>query len=222
MRKATVTPEQKSEFDKISEETFNKVLSILSDESSFKENKKDGPVTFYTRDDKDSSFTQVYSTTTIPVSVSRLLEEMQKVMEIDPTMDKKIRDDTLIQELYVLDENDPNRDGFVYVALDTPTRLVSKRDFLMYRKHYEKDGVHYFVHCSVDYNDVRPPTKEYVRGKILMQVDIVDSDPANPDNARLRFLIQADPCGSIPAWVYNMTAISQGYEVKKVRDRLTQ
>ncbi|OHT11461.1 hypothetical protein TRFO_19101 [Tritrichomonas foetus] len=220
MKKVDLTAEQKASFDKIADETLEKTISILADKASFKEEKKDGPINFYTRSEKGSSFSQVLSSTSIPVPVERVLEELKKVEIIDPSMDKKLRDDTLYQELYVLDESDSFHDGFVYCALDTPTRLVSKRDFLMYRKHYERDGVHYFVHVSVDYQGVRPVTKEYVRGKILLQIDILDADPENEGAARLRFLVHADPAGSIPAWVYNMTAISQGYAVKKVRDRL--
>lgn len=219
MTKAEVTTEQKAQFDAAAEEAFNKIVGLLADMSQFKQTKEDSGIKLFSRTDPSSSFSQVLSETTVNAPLEAVLADLRKVPLYDKSMDKKVRGDTLIQEYYPIVDNDPNQDGFVYCGLDTPVRLVSKRDFLMYRKHFEKDGVHYFVHVSVDYQGVRPVTSEFVRGKIF-QVDIACADPSDASKTILRFFVHADPCGSIPAWVYNLTAESQGYDVKKVKDRV--
>ncbi|KAK8891413.1 hypothetical protein M9Y10_028622 [Tritrichomonas musculus] len=219
MPKVDITPEQKAQYDAAAEEAFNKIAGLLADPSSFKQTKEDQGIKFFSRSDKDSPFSQVLSETTVNAPLDAVLKDLGNVPIYDKSMDKKVRGDCLIQESYVLDESDPNQDGFVYCGLDTPVRLVAKRDFLMYRKHFEKDGVHYFIHVSVDFTGVRPPTSDFVRGKIL-QVDIASADPSDSTKTKLQSFVHADPCGSIPAWVYNLTAESQGYDVKKVRDRV--
>lgn len=219
MSKVELSAEQKAQFDATAEEAFNKIVGLLADMSQFKQTKEDAGIKFYSRADPSSPFSQVLSETVVNAPLDAVLADLRKVPIYDKSMDKKVRGDTLIQEYYPIEESNPDQDGFVYCGLDTPVRLVSKRDFLMYRKHFEKDGVHYFVHISVDYDGVRPVTSEFVRGKIF-QVDIASAYPGDSAKTNLRFFVHADPSGSIPAWVYNLTAESQGYDVKKVKDRV--
>ncbi|OHS96024.1 hypothetical protein TRFO_10200 [Tritrichomonas foetus] len=106
------------------------------------------------------------------------------------------------------------------MALESGSKLVSPRDFVMFRKHYEQNGTHYFTQCSVPNETIRPEVKKFVRGKIIVQAFIVDKDPNNADSVRVRFVVHADPRGSIPAMIYNTVASNQGYAVKKLKDSL--
>lgn len=221
MSKVEVSAEQKSQYDAKAKESFDKIVGLLSDMSQFKLSKEDKGVKLYSRYDKDSSFAQVLSSTVVDAPLDAVLSELCNVPIYEPSMDKAIRGESLIQEYYPIESPGEYNDGFVYCLLESPTRLVSKRDFLMYRKHFEKDGVHYFIHISVEYPGVRQPTKENVRGQIF-QVDIAQADPQNKDKTILQYFVHADPSGSIPAWVYNLTAESSGYDVLKVRDRVLQ
>ena len=57
--------------------------------------------------------------------------------------------------------------------------------------------------------------KGYVRGKLHFQAYIAEADGDN--KTKLTFMGHADPCGSIPAMVYNAAATNQGYSLLNIK-----
>lgn len=217
----TIAPELKTQYEAAADAVLEKTIGLL-DDPSWKESKKEPTITFYTRSEAGSSFSMVKSQSSIPVSIDKVIEQLDMLDDITPDMDAKKRDGVVRRTAHLLDASDPHRQGILYLALESGSRFVTNRDFLMYRKYYEKEGKHFFVHVSVEHPELHQPTKEFVRARILLQVFIADQDPDNANATRLRFVVHADPAGSVPAMVYNMTAVNQGYSVKKIYDELVK
>ena len=188
----------------------------LLDAGDWKKDKEEKDVVFFTRKVEGSSFNMVKSISMIPKPMEMVVDNLSEVRNIEPNMPAKERDGTHQQWLFVHEPNKFN-DGYMYLALETPSMLVSPRDFLMYRKHFEEGGKHYFPQVSIENDAIRGPVKGFVRGKILTQCFVAEQDG---DQVKLTFIVHADPAGSIPAWIYNKVATDQGYAVKKIRDEL--
>ena len=214
-----LTPEETAQYDAISQKCLDEIIESANS-TNWTESKKDGGVTFYTRKVKTSSFDQVKSETSIPVPIEQVIEYLGDCPDITPQMTAEERDGTVERTLYRVCGDKTYDEGILYLALESPSRLVTARDFLMYRKHYQKDDIHYFTQVSIENDKIRPPTKNFVRGQILFQGYVVDKDPEHDGNIRIRFVVHADPKGSIPGWVYNQVALGQGYAVKKLKDTL--
>jgi hypothetical protein len=180
--------------------------------------KQDGDVAFFTRSVPGSSFTMIKSQIGIPVPFEAVVKRLCIVPTVTPDMPAAARDGALRRVPLVLEPNEWN-EGFIYLALESGSRLVSNRDFLLYRKHFERDGVHYFLQGSVENDAIAPVYRDFVRGKILTQGFVLDKDPASGE-PRLTFIAHADPGGSIPAMVYNAVSQKQGYLVKKLKTDL--
>ena len=63
---------------------------------------------------------------------------------------------------------------------------------------------------SVEHDDV-PEVKKVVRGELIIGGWILDPDPEDEDKCYAYYIVQGDPKGSIPKWVVNMGAKSQGF-----------
>lgn len=216
----TLTPELKAQYDAANEAALDKAIR-LADDASWTQSKKEDTITFFTRTEEGSSFNMIKSITYIPVPMEKVLEQLNVIEEITPDMDAKKRDGVVRREIHVLDPSDEHHQGMFYLALDSGSRFVTNRDFLMYRRYYEKDGKYYIVNVSVEHPDF-PAKDGFVRAKILIQVYIADVDPEHADAVRLRFIVHADPCGSVPSMIYNVTATNQGYAIKKIHDKLVK
>ena len=213
------TPEQIQQFDAASEKALENVKEALN-ATDWKELKRDGDTIFYSRSVPSSSFSMIKSETTISLPFDVVAKELYTCPDIKPEQPANERDGVIERTLYPVCGDRTYDEGLLYLALESPSKLVSPRDFVMYRKHYLIDGVHYFTQCSVDSN-IREENKKYVRGSILFQSFVVDNDP-NSDAVRVRFVVHADPKGKIPALIYNAVASSQGYAVKKLKDGLLE
>jgi hypothetical protein len=188
------------------------VLTVL-DAPDWSSPRRDGDTTFYTRSVAGSSFTMIKSEVAIPAPLHVILDRLSEVPEVTPDMPAAVRDGSIRRYGLVVEPNRFN-EGFIYLALESGSRLVSPRDFLMYRRHFEKDGTHYFVQASVQNDAIKPEVKGFVRGRILTQAFALD---IKDDVPRLRFVAHADPAGSIPAIIYNAVAQKQGYLVQKLK-----
>ena len=173
--------------------------------------KDEDGVKFYTRTEAGSSFSQLKSETTVAAP----LEKVCEVLKVVPVVDAKKPEDGL-KERYTFGElNDENDTRFLYVAVDSGSRLVTNRDFIMLRRHYVKDGKQIWLHTSVP-DEVKPVEKQFVRGQMKLQGYIAEADGAN---TKLTFIVHTDPCGSIPAMIYNAAVMKQGNAVKKIREQ---
>lgn len=210
-----LSPEEVAKHEAAINECLERVKALL-DSPDWKKDKEEKDVVFFTRKVQGSSFNMIKSISMIPVPMEKVLDELSEVRNLEPDMPASERDDTHQQHLFVAEPNRFN-DGYMYLALESPSRLVSPRDFLMYRKHFEVDGKHFFPQVSIVNDAIRGPVKGFVRGNIITQCFVAEQAG---DQVKLTFIVHADPAGSIPGWVYNQVATGQGYAVKKIRDKL--
>ena len=217
MSQPAITPELIAKAEKPLQDTYENVLKI-ADDNEWKQSKVEDDVTYFTRSVRGSSFTMIKSTTIVPYPVDKIVEFLNPLKELNPEMSAEERDGAIERSVYPLEGENPHGNAFVYLALESGSRFVSPRDFVMARKYFEKDGKHYFIIVSIDDDTIRPITKKFVRGKILCNATIIEKDPADENKTKLSFVAHADPCGSIPAMIYNTVALKQGACVKKIRE----
>lgn len=210
-----IPSEEVAKYDALILAKFNEIKELLV-ATDWKPLKEDAGVKYFSRSVAGSKFSMIMSTVNIPKPMQAVFENFCSMACIEPDMPKSVRDDTHQRHMYVTEPNTCN-DGYLYLCLESPAPLVSGRDFMMYRKHFEEDGKHYFMQTSIDNDTIQPIVKGFVRGKILIQGFVLE--PVG-DEIKTSFIVHADPCGSMPAMVYNAVASGQGSVVKTARDEL--
>ena len=201
-----------SDYIKFHEEALEKFLALQNDKD-WKFNKEEDGVKFYYRSEPGSSFSQVKSETSVAApeeAITKILDEIKLVEPKNPQDGFKER--RTFGEL-----NDENKTAFLYVCVDSGSRFVTSRDFIMLRRKYVKDGKIIYLHVSVP-DSVQPVNPNYVRGQMKLQGYIVEPDTEKQGNFKLTFMVHTDPAGSVPAVVYNAVVGKQGLVVKKIRD----
>ena len=208
-----ISAEDYAKYDEDSKACFARIKDII-DSPDWKKDKEEPDVTFYSRNVAGSKFLMIKAVSVIPKPYDVVVDHMCRLDDIEPEMPASFRDGIHQRHLYLKEENKWN-DGFFYLALETTTRLVSPRDFLLYRKHYVEDGKDYFSQVSIVNDAIKPEVKGFVRAKILTQCYVLEKTEG--DAVKLTFIVHADPSGSVPALVYNAIASNQGNSVKKIK-----
>lgn len=217
---ATQEPTPTKEMIEAHEKTLHEVLDLV-DKAQWKLSKEEPEIKFYTSSYPGSSFSMVKSIVSIPNKHDKLIEILSKVETYDQNTPAEKRDGA--KERYLLGQGDAeHQTKFMYISLESGSRFVTDREFFMLRRHYNVDGKDIWLHCSVDGDNIVPPNKKNVRGKITFQTYILEKDPEHEGCDRLTFIVHADPCGSVPALIYNTVAVNQGYSAKKIRDEALQ
>ncbi|OHS96023.1 hypothetical protein TRFO_10199 [Tritrichomonas foetus] len=94
-----LTPEEIAEYESLSKECLNTVLSVI-DEKDWKEIKKVEDCIFYSRSVKGSSFSMVKSETTIPLPFDTVAESLYTCPDITSDMTAEERDGVIERTLY--------------------------------------------------------------------------------------------------------------------------
>ena len=211
-----LTPEQTQEFIKHHEEMLDKTFEYLN-ASDWKEDTKasNDIIKFFTRSVAGSSFSQVHSVVHIPFGIDKVTAKLDLIPKITPDMPEKERNGNHARDVLFNIEGDENKGLVFFLELESPSRLASPREFVMLRRTYIRGDQHIYLHVSIPY-DARPVPKGFVRGLIHFQAYI--ATPEGPDSTKLDFIVHADPQGSIPGWIYNSVAVSQGNAAKQIRD----
>ena len=213
-----VTPEQLAEYAKQSEELLPKFLALATS-SEWKESKKEQDITFYTRTDPSSSYHQVKSVVTIPASIETVISILKPIEVVDASTPKEKRHGLNERKALYGPADDQYQTAIFEIEIESPAPLVSPRDFLLFRRFYQKDGKQVYLHNSIVNDTLFPEKKGVVRGVMPFQGFIVEPDPDHNGNVRLTFLVHADPKGKIPATVYNLVVTNQGYAAKGIRKK---
>ena len=195
------------------EEALQRFLALENDKD-WKFNKEEDGVKFYFRSEAGSSYTQVKSVTDVAAPVEAVTAILDTIKTVEPSKPE----DGFKERREFGQLNDENKTSFLYVVVQSGSRLVTDRDFIMLRRKYVKDGKTIYLHVSVP-DEVQAVNKSYVRGQMKLQGYIVEADPANAGHCKLTFMVHTDPAGSIPAMVYNAVVGKQGLVVKKIRDQ---
>lgn len=210
------TPEQVAEYEQKWEKTVDHVFSLIDAQDWKKEKSKDSNIEIYNRFDPSSSFAQIKSFCTINAPLSTVESILAKPPEtVDANTPKEKRDGNVERKFLGKAGDGADAAGFLYVVLETSSRLVSPREFLSFQKIAHRDGKVALVRTSIENEALHGNGKGYVRGKIIFHAFIAEADGDN--KTKLTFLGQADPCGSIPAMIYNAVASGQGYKVGAIK-----
>lgn len=214
----SVTPEQIAEYAKQSEELLPKFIALASS-NEWKESKKEEDITFYTRTDPSSPYHQVKSVVTIPAPIDTVLSILKPIEVVDKSTPKEKRHGLNERKALYGPADDQYQTAIFEIEIESPAPLVSPRDFLLFRRFYQKDGKQVYLHNSIVNNTLFPEKKGVVRGEMPFQGFIVEQDPDHQGNVRLTFLVHADPKGKIPSAVYNLVVTNQGYAAKGIRKK---
>ena len=208
------TAEQLAAHEKSAHETLD-----IVEKGAWKLSKEQPDIKFYTGSYQNSSFSMVKAVVSIPADHEKIVKILNTVNKIDDKTPDADRDGANEQYLFG-EQNDEAQTSYLYISLQSGSRLVTDRDFVMLRKYYKFGDKELWHHTSFDKGDeLVPPNKKNVRGKITFQTYILEKDPEHADAYRLTFVVHADPSGSIPAMIYNAVAVSQGESAKKIRDQ---
>lgn len=204
------------------EEAFESTL-LLKDSPEWKFKKKDGDLSIFVRKDPVEKFDQIMSVISMPYTTEEILSKIRPLDLIDEKTPKEQRHGIASRKILWEKENDPDHESLiVYICMETPAFFVSKRDLLVYRRRYEKDGKSFFMHTSFLNDDIMKPIEGNVRSKIYFQLYVVENDPKVPGNKLLWFICQANPMGSIPAWVYNAIVVTQAENPKIIKQQIEE
>ena len=198
------------------EKYLNECLELI-EKAPWKLSKEEPKIKFYTAPYTGSSFSMVKSVVSVPNAHEKLLNILATIKTIDENTPDEERDGE--KECFLLKEfDDEHKSGYLYTSVFSGSRLVSDREFFMLRRHYVIDGKDIWLHCSIKGDDICPPKKGNVRGNITFQMYMAEKDPENEGADKLTFIVHADPCGKVPAMIYNAVAVSQGYSALKIRE----
>lgn len=212
MSSSQVDPAKLQEFSQQNEEKLNHVLQIMNSDE-WKLSKEEPEITFYTRSEKDSSFTQVKSVVTIETPLATVLDVMRRV---DPINEKEGKGGLTERTVLYGPEDNENETMIFYISQNIPAPLVSPRDYLLFRRHYSRDGKEIYVHHSISCDEVKAPVSGKVRANMIFQAFIAEAIDEN--TSKMTFLAHCDPCGSMPAFAFNMAVTKQGYAARGMRN----
>ena len=188
------------------------------EKANWKVAKEEPTIKYYTASYPNSSFSMVKSVVSIPAPHDKIVGILNTVRTIDAKTPDAEKEGANEQYLFG-QQNDENQTSYLYISLQSGSRLVSDRDFVMLRRYYKFGDKELWHHAAFDNGDkLIPPVKKYVRGTITLQTYVLEKDPENADAYRLTFIVHANPSGSIPAMIYNTVATSQGESAKKIRE----
>ena len=200
------------EYLELHEKRLHEMLEYLN--KDWKLSKEEPTIKFYTATSPGSSFSMVKSIVYVNGKAEETAKILDDVSTIDDKTPKEIADGTKERYLFGGVEGGAR---YLYMALESGSRFVSDREFLLLRKRYDLEDKKVWLCVSIDNTELKPVGKGNVRGNMTFQAYILDKDPANNED-RLTFIVHADPCGSIPAMIYNSVATNQGNGARKIRD----
>lgn len=207
----SVSPEIRKKYIEDNKKKLDKVLEYyLSADWKLSSEKDDYKV--WTAKCPDSSFSMLKSQCRIDGLYDKVRRNVQMVPRITPDMPDDQRGGAV--ERYTFAPEDPavpDMNCFFYIHVESGSKVVSNRDFVMYRAKYEKDGRLIVLATGMGGEDLVEQKKGTVRGVTNFQAFILEGDT-------LSFVLHADPCGSVPATIYNMVCARQGETILNIRD----
>lgn len=217
---AELTPEQIAEYTKAHEAAVQKILSVVN-APDWKKDKEDQVITFYKRFEEGNPYAIIKSVVDIPnATIADVENVLLDVSTIDEKTDSKARHGMAQRHLLCEEKDDAEHKGLIYIALLPPGMMVSARDFIIFRRFVDVDGKRIMLNVSVEHPAV-PDAKGYVRAVMHYQGYIAEeADVDGTKGVHLTFLVSSDPKGSVPAMLFNSTAVNQGYAAKGIRSTI--
>jgi hypothetical protein len=105
--------------------------------------------------------------------------------------------------------------ALVYSYMNPKTKIITPRDFLIFRRKYESDGRVVQLAASIEDDQLKPPVKGFIRGVMTFQASIFEK--VDEGKTKVTFLGHFDPNDSISTFLLNTMAKRQGEMMKKVK-----
>ena len=106
-------------------------------------------------------------------------------------------------------EDFSNDERVMYHSLNSPSFMVAKRDFVYLNcratlpLNDNQQTCHVLTSVSVEH-DKAPPNPDFQRGTLIISGFVIE--PLNNNSAcRIKYVVQADPAGYVPAFLVNFT-----------------
>ena len=209
------TPEQISQYQQKWQNAVDTVFADI-DAEGWKKEKTHKGVDIYLRHDKSSSFAQVKSIVTIDAPIGKVEENLKTVKPVDHSTPKHEGEGNLERRLIPAGDGTDCM-GFFYVVVESPSSLVSPREFLTFQRMIHKDNKIALVRTSIENDEIQKPQKGYVRGNMFFQAFVVEPEG---DKSKLTFIVHADPCGKVPSAIYNSAATGQGMSALHIKEEV--
>ncbi|OHS96393.1 hypothetical protein TRFO_37461 [Tritrichomonas foetus] len=207
--------EQIQQYEQKWAQAADTAFAVLDSSDWDKQKSKDKDCEIYLRHEKGSSFAQVKSVVTINAPISTVEENLKTTKVVDKNTPKEEREGNIERRIVSQVNDGADAAGFFYIAVESPSSLVSPREFLMYQKLTRRDGKIALIRTSIENDDIQKTAKGNVRGNMHFQAFIAES--VNDSTTKLCFVCHADPCGKIPSMVYNSAATNQGYSALRLK-----
>lgn len=216
-----VSPELIEQFEEENRASYQKMRAALEKNDWNEIKEKDG-VKFFSRIEEGSGFAQIMSYCYIPCQPSEITDLLVQIPVIKPSDPKESRHGYNERIPYYIDDSNDEHRALFFIGMEKPAPLIGARSFLLYRHVYNDNGTIYFNNCTVKCDEIAPENSNYVRGIMHFQGFIIEPthDAGHEGEIKLYFLVHADPCGNIPAMIYNNVSINQGFAVKGVRGKI--
>ena len=203
-----------------SEDALKRLNQIINDDKWQNSKKTTEEIQFFYRTMDDSPYGMIKSIVKIPAPLDACLAVLDPITTIDDNTPEAERRSFTYRNVISFNPDEETKPMLFYCACPSPSFMVSPREFYLYRRHYVQDGKHIYLHitpqgeCPGISSTVR---KGYVRGNMHLQGFIAEPEG---DQISLTYFVYFDPCGSIPAMVYNMAVENQGYTAKGTKKRV--
>lgn len=197
------------------------VLKAL-DEDNWQFQKQDGDFKLYFRDVPDSKFIQTKTVITLPLPKEAMIDVYTygKVYTLETCPQGPIPP----QEIYALyDPKDEHQSILYYMATEPPAIMVAGREFLLYRRTYfHEGGKQVFAQMSIENESIKPTNKTFVRGTIMGQAFVIESDPQDHNKMIMTVFSHVNPGGKLPAWAVNFSVKNQLDGLKYVAQQASE
>ena len=208
------TPEQVAEYEAKWQKAVDEVFQLYSGEGWKEESQKEKDMQVFLRYDPSSSFAQVKAVVTINAPLERVEEVLKTVKTVDANTPKDQRDGNLERAFLGPCGDGSDAEGYFYIVVESPSRFVSAREFLLIQKLARRDGKIAMVRTSIVNDAIHPVQKGNVRGDMHFQGYVAETEG---NHTKLTFIAHPDPCGSIPAMVYNTAVVHQGMNALRMK-----
>lgn len=203
------------------EKMVDYVMKALT-ENDWNLQKTDGNFTLYFRDVPDSKFIQTKTVISLPVPSEAMIDVYTygKVYTLETCPQGPIPP----QEIYAIyDPKDEHQSVLYFMAMESPAIMVAPREFLLYRRTYfHEGGKQVFAQMSIENESIKPLRKDFVRGTIMAQAFIMESDPEDANKMIMTVFSHVNPGGKLPAWAVNFSVKNQLDGLKFVADKAVE
>ena len=203
-----------------SEAALKRLDEIINDDKWQDSKKTTEEIQFFYRTMEDSPYGMIKSIVHIPAPMDACTAVLDPITTIDDNTPEAERRSITFRHVVSSNPDEETQPMIFYCACPSPNFMVSPREFYLYRRHYVQGTKHVYLHvtpegeCPGIDDSVR---KGYVRGKMNLQGFIAEPEEGG---VVLTYFVYFDPCGSIPAMVYNMAVENQGYTAKGTKKRI--